>query len=300
MDELIELIVRGLIELFSSRRSACAAAEDCSEVSAPAAVARRAPPGATESASGADAAAAVDPPANDARRSAAEDAVRPARDAEIGRRASAAAPNARRPAADFRSRHQPAHLLPPCRSADGVRFVRDHSTAAGFARRFRLAPGNHGRMAGLRKFPREPHDPEISPSLFRGRCDFHCRAVVLGICASVRTSFFCAGKPDIQVVLRPLEAKLTEIDLLNKGNAPGSLDLAVDVSWQDADLDRTQGLAGFDEIDTGRMGVRFHPRKWPSASELSPGENRAIGWVQLTDQSPLHAEIVTGPAATQP
>jgi hypothetical protein len=108
------------------------------------------------------------------------------------------------------------------------------------------------------------------------------------------------GKPDIQVVLRSLEPKLTEIDLLNKGDAPGSLDLAVDVSWQDSDLDRTQGLAGFDEIDTGRMSVRFHPHAWPSGFQLSPAENRAIGWVQLKDQSPLHAEIVTGPAATQP
>lgn len=109
-----------------------------------------------------------------------------------------------------------------------------------------------------------------------------------------------SGKPDIQIVLRPLEPKLTEIDLLNKGNARGSLDLAVDVSWQDSDLDRAQGLAGFDEIDTGRMSIRFHPHAWPCGSQLSPAENRAIGWVQLKDESPLHAQIVTGLAATQP
>jgi hypothetical protein len=105
---------------------------------------------------------------------------------------------------------------------------------------------------------------------------------------------------DIQVVLHPLEPKLTEIDLINKGGAPGSLDLAVDVSWMDSDLDRTEGLAGFDEIDTSQMSVRFHPHKWPSGYRIAPDEKRAVGWVQLKDESPLHAEIVTGPAATQP
>ncbi len=108
------------------------------------------------------------------------------------------------------------------------------------------------------------------------------------------------GKPDIQVNLRQLETKLTEIDLVNKGTAPGSLDLAADISWQDSDLDRAEGLAGFDEIDTGRMSARFHPHRWPSGEQLSPGESRDIGWVQLKDNSPIHAEIVTGPAATQP
>jgi hypothetical protein len=109
-----------------------------------------------------------------------------------------------------------------------------------------------------------------------------------------------AGKPDIQVVLRHLETKLTEVDLINKGSAPGSLDVAADISWQDSDLDRAEGLAGFDEIDTGRMSARFHPHHWPSGEQLSPGENRDIGWVQLKDDAPIHAEIVTGTAATQP
>ncbi|MGD0540250.1 MAG: hypothetical protein ABSB33_01905 [Tepidisphaeraceae bacterium] len=108
------------------------------------------------------------------------------------------------------------------------------------------------------------------------------------------------GKPDIQINLRHLETKLTEIDLVNKGAAPGSLDLAADISWQDSDLDRAEGLAGFDEIDTGRMSTRFHPHRWPSGEQLSPGESRDIGWVQLKDDSPIHAQIVTGPAATQP
>jgi hypothetical protein len=109
-----------------------------------------------------------------------------------------------------------------------------------------------------------------------------------------------SGKPDIRINLRQLETKLTEIDLVNKGAAPGSLDLAADISWQDSDLDRAEGLAGFDEIDTGRMSVRFHPHRWPSGEQLSPGESRDIGWVQLKDDSPIHAQVVTGPAASQP
>jgi hypothetical protein len=108
------------------------------------------------------------------------------------------------------------------------------------------------------------------------------------------------GKPDIQIDLRHLESKLTEVDLVNKGTAPGSLDLAADISWQDTDLVRAEGLAGFEEIDTGRMSARFHPHNWPSGEQLSPGESRDIGWVQLKDEAPVHAQIVTGDAATQP
>jgi hypothetical protein len=108
------------------------------------------------------------------------------------------------------------------------------------------------------------------------------------------------AKPDMRIELRQLEPKLTEIDLVNRGGAAGSLDLAADISWQDADLDQTKALADFDEIDTGRTSVRFHPHVWPSGAILGPGESRDIGWVKLKDDSPLHAEMVTGPAATQP
>jgi hypothetical protein len=113
------------------------------------------------------------------------------------------------------------------------------------------------------------------------------------------TSPVPANSPNIQVMVHRLEPKLTEIDLINKGNAPGSLDLGVEVSWSGADLVRSEGLVGFTEIDTGRMSLRLYPRKWPSGARLSPGETQNIGWVQLTDDSAIHAEIVTGPAATQ-
>ena len=108
------------------------------------------------------------------------------------------------------------------------------------------------------------------------------------------------GKPDIQITLRHPEAKLTEIDLSNTGDAPGALAVAVDVTWPDADLVDAKGLSQFDAMDTGRRSLRFQPQPSLHDATLPPGQPFAIGWLKLTDDVPLHAEFVTDSAATQP
>ncbi|MGA2440352.1 MAG: hypothetical protein ABSH08_05310 [Tepidisphaeraceae bacterium] len=109
------------------------------------------------------------------------------------------------------------------------------------------------------------------------------------------------GKPDIHINLRHPEAKLTEIDLTNTGNAPGPLAVAVDVTWPDADLVDAKGLSQFDAMDTGRRSLRFQPQPSLHDATLPPGQPFAIGWLKLTDDVPVHAEIVTDvSSATQP
>ena len=111
---------------------------------------------------------------------------------------------------------------------------------------------------------------------------------------------FARGKPDIHIALRHPEAKLTEVDLTNTGNAPGSLAVAVDVTWPDADLIDAKGLSQFDEIETGRRSLRFESQPSLRQAMLFPGRPVAIGWLKLTDDVPVHAEFAANSAATQP
>jgi hypothetical protein len=107
------------------------------------------------------------------------------------------------------------------------------------------------------------------------------------------------GKPDIQVEMRHPEPKLTEIDLINKGSGSGPIFISVDVSWVDADLVDAKGVSQFGEIDTGRHSLRFYPLPAVRDTKLSPGSPWAVGWIKLTDDVPLHAEI-SSDTTTQP
>jgi hypothetical protein len=110
-----------------------------------------------------------------------------------------------------------------------------------------------------------------------------------------------AGEPDIQVQLRHPESKLTEIDLINDGNAAGPVNVSIDVSWPDADLVDAKGLSRYDQTDTGRRSLRLSPQASGSGVTLAPGETCAVGWVKLTDDVPVRAEIATDSgSATQP
>ena len=103
------------------------------------------------------------------------------------------------------------------------------------------------------------------------------------------------GKMVLRVDLRSPESKLTEIDLVNDGNASGPVTATVDVSWPDADLVDAKGLGPYGETSTGRRSERFFPQSSATPATLAPGATCAIGWVKLTDNVPVHAEIAAGP-----
>ena len=109
------------------------------------------------------------------------------------------------------------------------------------------------------------------------------------------------GKPDMQVQLRHPETKLTEIDLINNGTAAGPVAASIDISWPDADLVDAKGLSQYSETDTSRRSLRFFPQASSSTPTLAPGETCAVGWMKLTDDVPVHAEIMSDSgSATQP
>lgn len=100
-----------------------------------------------------------------------------------------------------------------------------------------------------------------------------------------------SGKPDIRVDLRHPESKLTEIDLVNNGSAPGPVTATVDITWPDADLVEAKALSNYVETETGRRSARFSPPTTQPAATLAPGQPIAIGWVKLTDDVPVNGEI---------
>jgi hypothetical protein len=108
-----------------------------------------------------------------------------------------------------------------------------------------------------------------------------------------------SGKPDLQIELRHPEPKLTEIDLINKGTGSGPIFISVDVTWSDADLVDAKGVSQFGEIDTSRHSLRFYPLPAIRDKTLPPGTPWAVGWIKLTDDVPVRAEI-SSDTTTQP
>jgi hypothetical protein len=96
---------------------------------------------------------------------------------------------------------------------------------------------------------------------------------------------------DVRVSVRRVRPKLMEIDLINNGNAPGPMDRNISVTWVDADLVDCQALPGFDKNENGRRSVQFHPADSASQNTLAPGGVYEVGWVQLTDDSPVQADF---------
>jgi hypothetical protein len=93
--------------------------------------------------------------------------------------------------------------------------------------------------------------------------------------------------PDI----RKVEPTLTEIDLVNTGQKQGTFATDINASWTDADLVGAEPLADFTRADTGRRSMVFHPSDSLKFHPLKPDERRAIGWIRLTDEAPVHVEM---------
>lgn len=96
---------------------------------------------------------------------------------------------------------------------------------------------------------------------------------------------------DVRVTVRRVRPKLMEIDLINNGNAPGPMNRSISVNWTDADLVDCQALPGFDKKETSRRSVQFHPAESGEQSTLAPGAIYEVGWVQLTEDSPVQADF---------
>jgi hypothetical protein len=103
-----------------------------------------------------------------------------------------------------------------------------------------------------------------------------------------------AGPPpsaDVQVNVRRVRPKLMEIDLVNNGTADGPMNRAITVTWADGDLVQSQALPGFDRSETGRRNVQFHPGEAAAQKTLAPGAVYEVGWIELTEDEPVQAQL---------
>jgi hypothetical protein len=104
-------------------------------------------------------------------------------------------------------------------------------------------------------------------------------------------------QPKLLVATRKLEPRLSEIDLINTGDADATTAADVSVTWSDSDLDDAQALAGYQRQETGRYSQTLHAKQPALDKPLRPGERRAIGWVRLTDDAPVQAQFAPASAA---
>jgi hypothetical protein len=96
---------------------------------------------------------------------------------------------------------------------------------------------------------------------------------------------------DVEVVLKHVEARMTEIELVNNGQRDVVPAGDVTISWTDADLANADALVDYDHADTGPRSMKFLPKDSLRSHPLKPGESRAIGWLRLSEEAPVHAEM---------
>jgi hypothetical protein len=111
----------------------------------------------------------------------------------------------------------------------------------------------------------------------------------IALIGGVAFLFFHYRKPVLEVRTRSVEARLTEIDLVNVGKTDGRADVAIDVTWDGGTLADAAGLAGYGKGVAGDKGITFSVSG--SGPLMHAGESLAVGWVRLSDDSAVHAVI---------
>ncbi|MDB6017212.1 MAG: hypothetical protein JWR19_1701 [Pedosphaera sp.] len=85
-------------------------------------------------------------------------------------------------------------------------------------------------------------------------------------------------------------AGLTEISLVNDGEADLSSRPVIEVRWQHARLVASDGLRDFEVVDPGPNTLQFRARTTLIPSRLAPGERQAIGWLRLDGEVEVQIE----------
>jgi hypothetical protein len=89
------------------------------------------------------------------------------------------------------------------------------------------------------------------------------------------------------------EAGLTEVSLVNDGEADLSSRPVIEVRWRGARLVASDGLRGFEVLDPGPNTLRLRARTNLNLnpSRLPPGERQNIGWLRLDREAEVQLEI---------
>jgi hypothetical protein len=93
----------------------------------------------------------------------------------------------------------------------------------------------------------------------------------------------------VQAVKRHPQPGLVEVDMVNRGQADHTDAVELSMKWSGARLVASDGLAGFEQMETGSNGVQF--RNKPSSWRLRPGETRTISWLRFDRDVEVQVEI---------
>jgi hypothetical protein len=95
---------------------------------------------------------------------------------------------------------------------------------------------------------------------------------------------------DVRAVVVKSEANLYEIQLQNEGDADAKANAQVNVNWENADLVADDAIGGFEKNEqAGRVIFRATPSI--ALERLAPGDRRVIGWVRLSTDTEVHADV---------
>lgn len=101
--------------------------------------------------------------------------------------------------------------------------------------------------------------------------------------------------PLLRAESRLVEPKVNEVDLVNAGDADASLACAVTVSTHGTRVVAADALAGFERIDSGFESITLRSQSRLALERLGPGERKTIGWMRLSEDKEVHADVSAQP-----
>lgn len=96
----------------------------------------------------------------------------------------------------------------------------------------------------------------------------------------------------LKAAARKTAPGLAEIELQNTGNADAPLAVAVEATWETADLVAADALAGFEPDHAAPRKFAFRPLPAAKLQVLPPGEKRLIGWLRLSTDTEVNVNVM--------
>jgi hypothetical protein len=101
-----------------------------------------------------------------------------------------------------------------------------------------------------------------------------------------------APAPVVRAEVTKSDGVLAEVELRNVGDADAKLNQTVSVRWGGAELVASDAIGGFEGSERKDQLI-LRPSSVLSTERLAPGDRRAIGWVRLSNDKEVIADVST-------
>ena len=99
-------------------------------------------------------------------------------------------------------------------------------------------------------------------------------------------------RPVLRVQVRHAEPAMSEVDLVNDGDADGPSQVTVDLQWKDATLVAADALNGFERRESTDGRMRLGTAESPRSQCLPAGQTRTIGWMRLSKDTEVQGHVI--------